>query len=247
MIYSIDSQTEAESISREAQLFLNRFENMRIPTVAAIHGSAMGGGFEVALACSHRVASSHRVTQIGLPEVKLGLIPGAGGTVRLARMIGLQTAMQMVLAGTTLGSRAAKALQLIDEVIEFDDEPKFFDAVRNYAVKLPKQTKVSKYARRKRTVSELLFEVSLLDLLTNLEKSTRKIVHVIQNYKLFEQYDKRPLSSTVHYSRHNDQRIRNHFRSCVRTRSKKFWKTRMHTRSKKSNCTLFNDRRNKKD
>jgi 3-hydroxyacyl-CoA dehydrogenase/enoyl-CoA hydratase/3-hydroxybutyryl-CoA epimerase len=160
MIYSIDNQQEAESISREAQLFLNRFEKMTIPTVAAIHGPCMGGGFEVALTCSHRVASSNRITQIGLPEVKLGLIPGAGGTVRLARMLGLKQALELVLAGTTLSSQRAKTLCLVDEVIDYDDEKKFFANIRKYAIKVPDTPPTTKYTRRKRGLSETLLSVS---------------------------------------------------------------------------------------
>jgi 3-hydroxyacyl-CoA dehydrogenase/enoyl-CoA hydratase/3-hydroxybutyryl-CoA epimerase len=158
MIYSIDDEKEAEAIAREGQLFLNRLEQTSIPTVAAIHGACMGGGFEVTLACTYRIASSNRITQIGLPEVKLGLIPGAGGTVRLSRMIGLKQALQLILTGATLSPQKARSLQIVDELIEYDNESTFFEKVRKFASNLPEITPIDKYSRRKKSFSELLFQ-----------------------------------------------------------------------------------------
>lgn len=161
MIYSIDDVQEAQNVAREGQSLLNRFEKWSIPSVAAIHGSCLGGGFEVTLACTHRVASSHRITQVGLPEVKLGLIPGAGGTVRLTRMIGLQQSLQLILAGSTLSSQKAKALSIIDEILRYDDDKNFFGHVREYAIKLIDVPHKDKYSRRKRSFLETLYEVHL--------------------------------------------------------------------------------------
>src|SRR5258705_4945818 len=90
---------------------------MRVPVVAAIHGACLGGGLETALACRYRVASEHAKTVLALPEVQLGLIPGAGGTQRLPRLVGLQNALDMIL--TSRNVRAKKALQmgLVDELV----------------------------------------------------------------------------------------------------------------------------------
>ncbi|MGQ2916722.1 MULTISPECIES: 3-hydroxyacyl-CoA dehydrogenase NAD-binding domain-containing protein [Rhizobium] len=91
-------------------------ENAKKPWVAAIHGSALGGGLEVALGCAYRVALS--TASLGLPEVKLGIIPGAGGTVRLPRLIGAPAAVDLVTSGSPVGAKKAKDLGLIDAVID---------------------------------------------------------------------------------------------------------------------------------
>ncbi|MGV1759761.1 3-hydroxyacyl-CoA dehydrogenase NAD-binding domain-containing protein [Rhizobium sp. A22-96] len=88
------------------------------PWVAAIHGSALGGGLEVALGCAYRVAV--RSANLGLPEVKLGLIPGAGGTVRLPRLIGAPAAVDLVTSGNPIDARKAAALGLVDLVVDGD-------------------------------------------------------------------------------------------------------------------------------
>jgi 3-hydroxyacyl-CoA dehydrogenase/enoyl-CoA hydratase/3-hydroxybutyryl-CoA epimerase len=96
---------------------MNRVAACRKPVVAAIHGSCLGGGMELALACHWRVATDHPKTQLGLPEVQLGLIPGAGGCNRLPRLIGVRAALDIILAGKS--ERAAKAhkLGLADELV----------------------------------------------------------------------------------------------------------------------------------
>src|SRR4030095_3751524 len=83
-----------------------------------IHGHCMGGGTELALACRYRVASSDDSTRIGLPEVKLGIYPGWGGSVRLPRLVGAPAAMDMMLTGRKLSASAAKAIGLVDRVVE---------------------------------------------------------------------------------------------------------------------------------
>lgn len=84
--------------------------------IAALHGNVLGGGLELALACHYRVA--HAKTMLGLPEVKLGVIPGAGGTLRLPRLIGLQPALDMMLTGKSVSADQAAAISLIDEVVD---------------------------------------------------------------------------------------------------------------------------------
>ncbi len=93
-------------------------EGARKPWVAAIHGSALGGGLEVALGCAYRVAVAS--ASLGLPEVKLGIIPGAGGTVRLPRLIGPAAAVDLVTGGSPVGARKAQGLGLVDAVIDGD-------------------------------------------------------------------------------------------------------------------------------
>lgn len=93
-------------------------ESAKKPWVAAIHGSALGGGLEVALGCAYRVAASS--AGLGLPEVKLGIIPGAGGTVRLPRLIGPAAAVDLVTSGSPVAAKKAQVLGLVDAVIDGD-------------------------------------------------------------------------------------------------------------------------------
>jgi 3-hydroxyacyl-CoA dehydrogenase/enoyl-CoA hydratase/3-hydroxybutyryl-CoA epimerase len=109
--------TVADAIRRGQQTF-QRLAELRCPTVAAIHGHCMGGGTELALACRYRVASNDAATRIGLPEVKLGIYPGWGGSVRLPRLVGAPSAFDMMLTGRTLSGSAAKAIGLVDKVVE---------------------------------------------------------------------------------------------------------------------------------
>ena len=88
----IRSQLEGETLSRGGQALLDRLAVLPMPVVAAIHGACLGGGLEVALACRYRVATDDARTVLGVPEVMLGLIPGAGGTQRLPRVVGLAAA-----------------------------------------------------------------------------------------------------------------------------------------------------------
>jgi 3-hydroxyacyl-CoA dehydrogenase / enoyl-CoA hydratase / 3-hydroxybutyryl-CoA epimerase len=87
------------------------------PLVAAIHGGCLGGGTEFALACHWRIATDHPKTALSLPEVQLGLIPGAGGTQRLPALIGLQAALDMILTGKTVRAKKALQIGLVDEVV----------------------------------------------------------------------------------------------------------------------------------
>jgi 3-hydroxyacyl-CoA dehydrogenase len=93
-------------------------EAMPKPVVAALHGTALGGGFELALACHFRVAVSG--ARVGLPEVKLGLLPGAGGTQRLPRLVGPEKALQMIVSGEPIGAAEASDDGIIDEIVEGD-------------------------------------------------------------------------------------------------------------------------------
>jgi 3-hydroxyacyl-CoA dehydrogenase/enoyl-CoA hydratase/3-hydroxybutyryl-CoA epimerase len=103
--------------SRKLSQIARRMETCGKPWVAAINGTAMGGGFELALACHHRVASENDKTRLGLPEIKVGLFPGGGGTQRIARMLQPADALQFLLKGDQLRLNRAKALKLVDDVV----------------------------------------------------------------------------------------------------------------------------------
>jgi 3-hydroxyacyl-CoA dehydrogenase / enoyl-CoA hydratase / 3-hydroxybutyryl-CoA epimerase len=103
--------------SRKLSQVYRRIETSGKPWVCALNGTAMGGGFEFALACHYRVAADNPKTRLGLPEVKIGLFPGAGGTQRVARMLPPADALQFLLKGDQLNVDRAKAMKLIDAVV----------------------------------------------------------------------------------------------------------------------------------
>lgn len=101
--------------------FLRRLETCGKPFVAAINGTALGGGLEICLACHHRVASRNPKSRLGLPEVRVGLLPGGGGTQRLPRMVGVKTALKLLTTGRHLGPEEALKLGVVDQLVEPDE------------------------------------------------------------------------------------------------------------------------------
>jgi len=108
---------EAIELLREGQQIFDKIENLTQTTVALIDGFCLGGGLELALACRYRVAEDGSKTRLGLPEVKLGIHPGWGGTVRLPRLIGAPQALNMILSGHTVTGKAAAKLGLVDVAV----------------------------------------------------------------------------------------------------------------------------------
>jgi enoyl-CoA hydratase len=106
-------------VSRTRQEVFSRIENLPIPVIAAVNGYALGGGLELALACSIRICSEK--AQFGAPEVKLGIIPGDGGTQRLPRLVGLGRAMEMILTGDFIDAQEAFRIGLVNQVISHDE------------------------------------------------------------------------------------------------------------------------------
>ncbi|WP_425988648.1 enoyl-CoA hydratase-related protein [Ensifer sp. R-19] len=106
---------EAEASSRVGQSVLDAIENLGKPVVAAINGFALGGGCETAMACTVRIAAPH--ARFGQPEVRLGLLPGGGGTQRLPRLVGKGRALQLVLTGGMIGAEEAHRIGLVNEIV----------------------------------------------------------------------------------------------------------------------------------
>jgi 3-hydroxyacyl-CoA dehydrogenase/enoyl-CoA hydratase/3-hydroxybutyryl-CoA epimerase len=104
----------------QGQRILNRLCELKVPTVAAIHGACAGGGYEITLACDYRVASDDLATRIGLPETTLGLIPAWGGCTRLPRLIGAEKAAEVILKGKLYSAQEALKIGLIDEIATRD-------------------------------------------------------------------------------------------------------------------------------
>ena len=134
---TIRSAMEGEALSRAAQALLDRLEAVPVPVVAAIHGSCLGGGLEIVLACRYRVASDDPKTVLGLPEVMLGLLPGAGGTQRLPRLVGLRNGLDMILTGRTLKAPRALKAGVVDDVVP---APVLMTAARKAALALAEGT-----------------------------------------------------------------------------------------------------------
>ncbi len=131
LIAGMSSEAEAADGSERGQNIFNRIEDLTIPTIACVDGVCLGGGLELSLSCKTILASNSPKTQLGLPEVKLGIIPGFGGTYRLPRKIGLPNALDMILTGKTLRADKAKKLGLVTEVYPRENllamAPKFFN------------------------------------------------------------------------------------------------------------------------
>jgi enoyl-CoA hydratase len=111
--------TQEHEGARFGQSVFDRLAALRVPSVAVIHGYAFGGGLELALSCTFRVATPG--AKMGLPELKLGLIPGYGGTQRLPRLIGQDHALDMILSGRTVDASEAERLGLVTRIVESND------------------------------------------------------------------------------------------------------------------------------
>ncbi|HEY4213566.1 MAG TPA: 3-hydroxyacyl-CoA dehydrogenase NAD-binding domain-containing protein [Steroidobacteraceae bacterium] len=116
----IANSDDGYKLIRSGQHVLDRLAALRCPTVAAIHGFALGGGFELALACRYRVAVGDDKLTLGLPEVQLGIHPGFGGTVRSVNLIGVRPAMDMMLTGKSIRADKAQRLGLVDRLVSAD-------------------------------------------------------------------------------------------------------------------------------
>jgi 3-hydroxyacyl-CoA dehydrogenase / enoyl-CoA hydratase / 3-hydroxybutyryl-CoA epimerase len=129
-IARVTDPVEAEAGSRVGQRLFGAWEALPFPTVAAIRGICLGGGTEIALASTYRVASDRDDTKIGLPEVRLGILPGWGGSTRLPRLIGIAESLDMILTGRNVQGKKALRLGLVDALLP---DSRFLDTVRDFA------------------------------------------------------------------------------------------------------------------
>src|SRR5262245_7281937 len=106
-----------DEVTKLGQGIFNRLSELPFPTVAAIDGAAMGGGLEIALACDFRLATTNKATQIGLPETKIGIIPGWAGTQRLPRLIGVSQAVEMITTGEPVDGKKAREIGLVFDAV----------------------------------------------------------------------------------------------------------------------------------
>lgn len=118
MFQACQSSAEFCRLAQDGQRIFDLLEKTRVPIVAAISGQCLGGGLELALACTYRIASTADSTRLGLPEVKLGILPAAGGTQRLPRLVGIRQALSMMTTGSLLDAKRAFKVGLVDEVVD---------------------------------------------------------------------------------------------------------------------------------
>lgn len=133
---------EATSVLSIGQHILNKLESLKIPTVAMIDGFCLGGGLELALACRYRVAEESGKTRLGLPEVKLGIHPGWGGTVRMPRLVGALQGLNMVLSAHTVSGKAAAKIGFVDAAVP---RRQLVHAAKYYALKKPAPHKATTF------------------------------------------------------------------------------------------------------
>ena len=118
---SVDTIERAEEVVGLGQKLINKVEELRCPTVAVVNGYCLGGGLELAMACDYRIAFAGDKKILGLPEVKLGLHPGFGGTVRTVQICGVRAAMQLMLTGNPIAPGKAKSIGLVDKLTNDKD------------------------------------------------------------------------------------------------------------------------------
>jgi enoyl-CoA hydratase/3-hydroxyacyl-CoA dehydrogenase len=142
-MFSKATPVKAEEFSRVGQKTFGKIEEMSKPVIAAINGYALGGGLELAMACDFRVAAEH--AELGNTEIKLGLIPGWGGTQRLVRLVGLPRAKEMIMLGLRLKAEEALKIGLVNKVVHYE---RLRDEVRELANNLADGPPVAmKYAK----------------------------------------------------------------------------------------------------
>ncbi len=143
---------------------LNRLEQTPKLTIAVLNGHTVGGGFEIAMACDLRIARAGG-SKIGLPEVNLGVLPGTGGTQRMARLVGKSRAIELMVTGETFGFERAEALGMVNKVIEAESHEDFMSQAMDYAKQFTTPNKASKAVglikRAVQSGAELPFESSL--------------------------------------------------------------------------------------
>ncbi len=115
------SDEQIITFCEQGRAVMRKFSSANFPTVAAIHGAAVGGGLEIAMWCDYRIATDHRATKLGLPEVKLGLVPGWAGTSRLPRLTNLADAVRLVTSGDLILANAALEMGMVDSVVCCND------------------------------------------------------------------------------------------------------------------------------
>lgn len=157
-IVNIESPAQATQLIDCGQQLFDRINWLPMPTLAVIHGPCLGGGLEWSLACDYRIARDNSSTKIGLPEIKLGLIPGWGGTQRLPRVVGLTNALSLILQGKHLSASEAAKIGLIDRAI---DPENWESEVADFIVQILDEDVVSQSGRKQPIIQKWLEATAL--------------------------------------------------------------------------------------
>lgn len=145
----VDANEGAEK-ARQGQAIFQKIHDLPFPVIAVIQGACVGGGLELALACHFRMARIHPKTKIGLPEVRLGILPGFGGTQRLPRLIGIQRALKLILSGKLIDAKYAGRLGIVDKVLPIDYPFSFMKAAaEEFALSMQQNFIRSAYEKRR--------------------------------------------------------------------------------------------------
>jgi 3-hydroxyacyl-CoA dehydrogenase/enoyl-CoA hydratase/3-hydroxybutyryl-CoA epimerase len=183
LLEGLTSLDQAIALSRTGHKAMERVERCKVPVVAAIAGPCLGGGLELALACQGRVAASDAPTKLGLPEVQLGILPGLGGTQRLPRLVGVRTALDMLLTGKQLDARRALKAGLVDQLCPSSI---VVDVAAQHALEIAERT------AKRRSTFEALREFLHTDELEELALAENPLGRKL----LFDQAKKRLLAKT---------------------------------------------------
>ena len=182
LIFEIESPAQAMQLIELGQRLFDRIQWLPMPTVAVIHGPCLGGGLEWALACDYRIARNSSSTKIGLPEIKLGLIPGWGGTQRLPRLVGTTTALQMIMQGKQFSTKEALKIGLIDLSVQPDE---WHEKIDNFVSRVLAGTKFAKQ-RAKRPFWKWLAESTRIGRKAIFAATEKRIAPRVENYPALE-------------------------------------------------------------
>jgi len=177
-IRRISDPEAGETKARRGQLILEKINRLEIPVIAAINGTCLGGGLELALACHYRIAKDDPQTRIGFPEIKLGILPGFGGTQRLPRLVGLRKALDLILTGRNLDVQKAYQMGIIDKFVPREYPDSYFSTAVNEFVAEILQTGGKKYIRRRKKSGLLnfLFEGNTLGRCLIFSQARKKVL-----------------------------------------------------------------------
>jgi 3-hydroxyacyl-CoA dehydrogenase/enoyl-CoA hydratase/3-hydroxybutyryl-CoA epimerase len=142
--YDLDSEQSARDFMQNGHRLMNRLDSLPCPTVSMVHGYCLGGGTELSLACDYIIASDHPKTKIGLPEIRLGIFPGYGGTFRSIERCGPLAAINLMLTGRSISAHAARKIRLIDNVVP---HRQLKTAAEHYVLNAPERKKLPLTAR----------------------------------------------------------------------------------------------------
>jgi len=155
-IKDIRTEQEAYQKARVGQHIIHQISQLPFPTLAVINGACVGGGCELALACRYRIISDDAKALIGLPEVNLGIIPGFGGCVRLPKLIGLQSALQLILSAKLINAKKALRIKLVDAIYNHTLSRDFIDQFIHQLLNTPSFVKKLRMQRAKPITQKLL-------------------------------------------------------------------------------------------